>query len=479
MMLRSYLLLTLAALWTLQIANAASEIEYNTTETTTLGNALYVAAEGDQLKAMATLMLAEEDNALSKEADLTRLYLADALNGQGLVQEASQYYLLIGNNSAAKQRLRDTAWLHYAKLKHELGEHDAAMKALQNIQKSLSDTQESEAAIIKAHALLAAGKINEAVDAVPGSIKHDSLWTLYQRYNLGNLLLGEHNNKYGAAVLHKLSEIDTEKHPELAALKDQANLTLGFSLLKISKASKARSYLQQVRLNNLMSNMALLGMGWSYAIEEEYERALVYWIELYNRPLSSTYRYESALAIPYAFGQAHAFNQSVSYYKAALDRFAGDSVTMSAAKAALSSPRFVALISSTANDETGWINNWQPDASAPESQFVPLFMDSPEFQLALKEYRALLQLNSYVVAMSSEIMAQEKESGASLPQLRQQHEQLIRNINQAIKAKQVTLQQLASNILDRYQKQLAQYLQQARFGMAQVIEQATQKQGDE
>ena len=467
------------SLCALQIANAASEIEYNTTETTTLGHALYIATEGDPLKAMAALLLAEENHALGKEDDLSRLYLADAFNAQGLAQEASQYYLQVGNNSTAKQRLRDTAWLHYAKLKHEQGEHEAAMKALLNIRKSLGDTQESEAAIIKAHALLAAGKVQEAVDTVPGNIKHDSLWALYQRYNLGNLLLGEHNNKYGAAVLHTLSEIDTEKHPELAAMKDQANLTLGYSLLKISKASKARSYLQQVRLNNLMSNMALLGMGWSYAIEDEYEKALVYWLELYSRPFSSTYSYESSLAIPYAFGQARAFNQSVNYYKTALNRFERDSAAMSAAKTALSSPKFVALISSAANSETGWINNWKPDNSAPESLFLPLFMDSPEFQLALKEYRTLLQLNSYAVTMSSEIMEHEKRSGASLPQLRQQHEQLIRNINQAIKAKQATLQQLASIILDRYQKQLTQYLQQARFGMAQVIEQATQKQGDE
>lgn len=476
--LRPLIGLALTTLGALPPAHAA-EIEYNTTETTTLGHALYITAEGDTLKAMASLLLADEKQALGKESDLARLYLADALSKQGMTEEAERYYLQVASSQSAKQGLRDTAWLDYAKLKHELGEHDTALKALQNTQKSLSNSQESEAAIIKAHALLAAGKIKEAVNTIPGSIKHDSRWSLYQRYNIGSLLLGEHNNKYGAAVLHTLSEIDSSKHPELAALKDQANLALGYSLLKISKASKARSYLQQIRLNNLMSNMALLGMGWSYAIEEDYEKALIYWIELYGRPLSSTYSYEASLAIPYAFGQAHAFNQSINHYRAALNRFESAAAAMNAAKVAITSPRFVALISSAANDEFTWINNWQPDTQSPENLFVPLFMDSPEFQQALKEYRALLRLNSYVVDISGDIMAHEKRAGTTLPQLRQQHEQLTRSISQATTAKQTTLQQLASNILERYQQQLGQYLQQARFGMAQVIEQATQRRGAE
>ncbi len=457
----------------------AAEIDYSATENTALGQALYIADENDPLKAMTILLFAKENNALGKDTDLSHIFLANAFNTQGLSQQASHYYLLVANSGSAKQQLRDTAWLQYAKLQHDLGEHEVAMKAIKNIRKSLNNAQESEIDMIKAHALLAANKITESVDSTPGDIKGDSPWALYQRYNLGSLLLGEHNNKYGAAILHKLSEIDTKKQPELAALKDQASLTLGYSLLKISKSSKARSYLQQVRLNGLMSNMALLGMGWSYAIEENHEKALVYWLELYKRPLSSAFSYEASLAIPYAFGQAHAFSQSINYYKAALNRFESDSATMNAAKTAIGGPKFVDLFSSITNNEYDWINHWKPDRDAPESLFLPLFMDSPEFQAALMEYRALLRLNMYIVDMSNEITAHEKKSGTSANQLRQQHEQLTLNTRQAIKTKQETLQLLANNILERYQQQLIQYLQQARFGMAQVIEQATQKEAGE
>lgn len=455
---------------------SAAEVEYKNTETTSLGHALYIAAEGDTLKAIASLLLADTKNELGKESDISQLYIAKTLNDQGLADEAGRYYLQVANNQDAKQSLRDEAWLNYATIKHDQGDHQAALTALRNIKKGLSDRQKNDAAMITAHALLAAGKIEAAIDAVPRSLKNSSRWALYQHYNLGSLLLGEHNNKYGAALLHTLSEIDIREQPELAPLKDQANLALGYSLLKISKAGKARNYLQQVRINNMMSNMALLGMGWSYAIEQNYEKALVYWLELYNRPLSSTYKYEASLAIPYAFGQARAANQSISYYKEAMNRLETDAAAMNAAKAALSNPDFSAPLSNHPDDEFGWINSWQPDPHSPETLFLPLLMDSPDFQRALMTYRALLKLSDYVAGLDHDINRHEAVTGTATPALRQQHQQLTGNINQAIEMQQASLQQLAGNILDRYQKQLGEYLQQARFGMAQVIEQATQNQ---
>lgn len=473
-------LLIAAAITTLSLLTSvnAAEVEYGNTETTTLGHALYIAAEGDELKAVATLLLADKQNQLGKESDASRLYMADTLSRLGMKGEASRYYLLVANNQAAKQPLRDLSWLAYAKIRHDQGDHDGALVALQNIKKTLNDTQQGDATIIKAHSLLAAGKTQEAVDIIPSSLKHSSNWALYKRYNLGSLLLGNHNNKYGAAILHSLTEIDVGKSPELAALKDQANLALGYSLLKISKASKARTYLQQVRIGNMMSNMALLGMGWSYSIEQNHEKALVYWLELHNRPLNSTYQYEASLAIPYAFGQAKAFNQSIAYYKQALNRFVGDASAMSAAKAALDAPGFKNLISGGNSGETTWINSWRPDPLAPETLFLPLFMDSPNFQGALQTYRALLKLNSHAAKIGDEIAAHETASGSSAPELRQQHQQLAEQINQAIRSQLTILQQLASNIIDGYQMQLGQYLQQARFGMAQIIEQAAQNRGD-
>ncbi len=464
------------ALLPLLTVNAA-EVDYSNTTTTTLGHALHLAADGDDLAAVATLLMADKKGSAEPESDASRFYIAETLRSRGVMDEASRYYLAVANDAGAKQHLRDVAWLTYAKIRHEQGDHAGALVALQNIKKGLSDTQKGDFAMIKAHALLAAGKPQEAVDAVPGNLKHGSQWALYQRYNLGGLLLGEQNNKFGAAILHTLSEIDSRKNPELAALKDQANLALGYSLLKISKASKARSYLQQVRINNLLSNMALLGMGWSYAIEQNHEKALVYWLELEGRPLKSTYQYEASLAIPYAFGQARAFNQSINYYKTALNRFEGDAAAMNAAKDALGSTGLAALINGNSGDEFAWVNGWQPAASTPETVFLPLFMDSPNFQQALKSYRTLLALNNYVASIKGEIVAYETRSNSTAPELHQQHQQLTDNVDRAIQAQLATLQQLAIDILTSYQNQLGQYLQQARFGMAQIIEQATQNRG--
>ena len=150
------------ALLPLLTVNAA-EVDYSNTATTTLGHALHLAADGDDLAAVATLLMADKKGSSERESDASRFYIAETLRSRGVMDEASRYYLAVANDASAKQHLRDVAWLTYAKIRHEQGNHTGALAALQNIKKGLSDTQKGDFAMIKAHALLAAGKPQEAV----------------------------------------------------------------------------------------------------------------------------------------------------------------------------------------------------------------------------------------------------------------------------------------------------------------------------
>ncbi len=462
----------LLPLTSLATSDIESDIDYRKTENTILGHALYTREHDDPMKSIGILLNANMNDQLGKDRSLALIFLGDQLNERGLKKEALELYHDAIQKSKRK-KITDGARLHYAKVKHDLEQYEAAYRMAQEIDTgNLSSNQEVEYQLIKAHALLRANKIDDAIDALP-SIRNNSLWALYQRYNIGSELLGTYNNKYGASVLHQISKVGDKDNPEILALKDQSNLVLGFSLLKIDKAKKARKYFQQVRLNGLMSSMALLGMGWSYAIDENYEKSLVYWLELQSRPFGGAYGYEASLAIPYAFGRANAYQQSIGYYNAALNRFEADITAMEAAKPIIKSTLFLELLSGAPEEETAWIEAWQPNNQSPESQFLPLFMDNPEFQRHLKEYRGLLNLKLYVANMASDILNLEQQSGGALKQLQGKHQLLVRGINEAIDTKGSILQQLALNVIERYQAQLKDYLQQTRLGMAQVIEKAT------
>ena len=59
-----------------------------------------------------------------------------------------------------------------------------------------------------------------------------------------------------------------------SALRDRANLALGFAYLQANQPDKARVPLERVRLNGAYSNKALLGLGWADAALGDYQAAL-------------------------------------------------------------------------------------------------------------------------------------------------------------------------------------------------------------
>ena len=64
--------------------------------------------------------------------------------------------------------------------------------------------------------------------------------------------------------------------PEMIALKDRANLALGFAYLQKKNPQKARLALERVRLSGPYSNKALLALGWADAQLGDYKSALAY-----------------------------------------------------------------------------------------------------------------------------------------------------------------------------------------------------------
>jgi len=455
----------------------ASQINAKKISNTFLGHAYLKHQQGQKFQAMAMLMAADKQKRLGGDRQLGQLFLAHNLTELGLHQEAIKVYEQLARHNKSKQDIKAAAWLESAKLHLQQRRYDVTLASLNNVKKDLNKKQKADFKAAKSRALLETGKLKAALATLP-RISDVSIWALYQSFNIGEQLIDEHNNKNGAMILHHIGKLDNNADEEVQAIKDQANLVLGFSLLKIKKPNKARKYLERVRLKSHLSNIALLGMGWSYSSEDNHEQALVFWMELNNKTNRSAYGYETLLAVPYALGKANAYNQAIQYYYAAQKQINADTADMNEAIKKINSNVFAELISSNPEHETGWLSSWKGSSGSPENRLLPLLLDNPEFQATLKEYRTLLQLKQHNQSISADIKQLESsltQTSADIARLYVRQRQLDEQMQHSINNQFIKLKQQAFNTLDRYKAQLNGYSERIRFGIAQAIEGGTFK----
>jgi len=86
--------------------------------------------------------------------------------------------------------------------------------------------------------------------------------TAYGRYNLAIATLRSGDVKTALSWLDLLGRTDSSD-PELLALRDKANLALGWHFLEQKQGRTALGVLGRIRSEGLSSNRALLGMGWA------------------------------------------------------------------------------------------------------------------------------------------------------------------------------------------------------------------------
>ncbi|NJN82643.1 MAG: hypothetical protein HC802_10475 [Caldilineaceae bacterium] len=127
-------------------------------------------------------------------------------------------------------------------------------------------------------------------------------WTAYGQFNLGVALVRAGRTERGLQLLDGVGQLVTE-NPELVALRDKANVAIGYALLQAGRPAEARLALNRVQLAGSQASKALLGAGWADAAEGGYQSALVPWLELHGRAVQDGAVQESYLAVPYAYAE--------------------------------------------------------------------------------------------------------------------------------------------------------------------------------
>jgi tetratricopeptide (TPR) repeat protein len=354
------------------------------------GDVLFHFFQDDYFNALTRLTAAQEKGRLKHHADDAELLLGGLYLSLGQHREAGRIFAAVLDRPDVPAAVRDRARFYLGKVWYQRGYLEQAAETLAAAGKSgLTPEMEAERRMLLAQSLLYQRKYDEAIRSLQGW-QGPRAWSAYAQYNLGVALVRSGRFDEGARLLDDVGQLERTSK-ELAALRDKANLALGYAYLQANRPEAARPVLERVRLEGPLSNKALLGVGWADTAGQKYRNALVPWLELHGRNMLDSAVQESYLAVPYAFAKLGANRQAVDYYEAAIREFGAETSRIDESIAAIREGGLLeTIVQNEQRGQMGWF--WQlaslPDA--PESRYLYHLLARNEFQEGLKNYRMLL-----------------------------------------------------------------------------------------
>src|SRR5688572_663679 len=297
---------------------------------------------------------------------------------------------------AVEPEIHDRAWFFLAKIWHQRGYLPEAEAALARIMGELPEDLEPERHMLYSQVLMDQGRFAEALTALESWRRPSDAWVGYAKYNVGVALVRLGQIEAGARVLDEVGQLDLE-NPELAALRDKANVALGYAWLQAARPVEAKPSLQRVRLTGPFSNKALLGVGWSDAESADYRAALAPWLALRERSLLDSAVQESLLAVPYAFAQLGADKQAADHCVDAIEAFDREIARLTEAIDGIEQGTLITeLLADHADgprEASGWYWRLERIPDSIESRYLYELLATNRFQEGLKNYRDLRELN--------------------------------------------------------------------------------------
>ncbi len=355
------------------------------------GEVLFHFYQEDYFPAIVKLRAAQLQDQLYEHEEQAELLLGGMYLSYGHHLEAAGIFeRLLADN--VDREVRDRTWFFLAKIWKQRGYLDRSEAALNQLSDELPENLRREANMLHAQILIDSGRYGEAI-AKLATWKGRTEWTSYARFNLGVALVRNGDLTTAEDILDDLGNIDPYNE-ELTSLRDKANLALGYSLLQDGRPDAAKAPLQRVRLEGPFSNKALLGVGWADAEADNFERALVPWMELRGRDLLDSAVQESMLAIPYALAELDSISQAADHYLNAIEAFYEESGRIDQTIGFIESgDMFEHFLSNDPLDSTGWY--WRMDElpEGPETRYLYHLLATDEFQEGLKNYRDLSYLH--------------------------------------------------------------------------------------
>ena len=356
------------------------------------GDALFDYYSGNTFDAIIKLITAKDLGRVPHHQEDVDLWLGSLYLSYGMHYEAEAVFKRLIDRGVSPQ-LRDRVWLQLAKLRYQKGLYEDAIRAMEEIKGNIPKELLSSAQLQMANVLMARGENQQAADNLLRFPKSEK-FTPFVNFNLGVALYKSNRQAEGLEYLNKVGVIKTDDE-ELKALRDKANIALGFVNLTQDNLPGAKADFQRVRIQGPFSNKALLGLGWSDAFQQEYKSALVPWLELSTRKLSDPAVYESLLAVPYAYERLKAYRQSMQAYETAINTFQDNLNRLNLAIDTVNKGKLWEQLLNNISTQENKIT-WEIEDLPPqiEPRFVYTLVSSNSFQQSIDSLRHLIYLKN-------------------------------------------------------------------------------------
>jgi hypothetical protein len=351
------------------------------------GDVLFNFYAGNEFEALTRLNAYEQWGRMPSHKADTALLAGGLYLQMGLHNEAGDRFATLLTPDVPVG-VRNRAWFYLARVWYARGYFPRAEEALGRISGELTPQLEAQRQHLLINVLMREDRFEDAA-AKLRDWKGPADWMAYARFNLGVALARQNRLQEADPILASVGILATDD-PELIALKDKANLALGFAWLQADNPAAARTALNRVRLTGPYATRALLGVGWADAALGDHKAALSPWLELHERNLLDPAVQESYLAVPFAYGKLGANAQAAEYYETAIASFGAESTRIGEAVARIGSGHLLDdLLGDERKGEPGM--SWQlkklPDA--PQSRYLYDVLANNDFQEGLKNYRDL------------------------------------------------------------------------------------------
>jgi len=365
------------------------------------GEVLFYFYQDDYFPAIVRLLSAKQQVQLTDHIEQADLLLGGMFLSYGHHLEAAGIFeRLLQDNT--RPEVRDRTWFFLAKIWKQRGYLDKAEIALAQLSGELPDDMLREARMLQAQILIDSGRYGEAV-AQLARWRGRSEWARYAQFNLGVALVRNGDVETASGILNDLGSM-RPYNDETEALRDKANLALGYSLLQDGRPDAAKEPLQRVRLEGPFSNKALLGVGWADAELNNFERALVPWMELRGRDLLDSAVQEAMLAIPYGLSQLDSISQAADHYLNAVEAFyeEGNRIDRTI-EFVESGDMFAKFLDDGPIDSSGWYYQVNDLPEGPETRYLYNLLATHSFQEGLKNYRDMNYLQENLATWEQSI----------------------------------------------------------------------------
>lgn len=423
-------------------AMAASRYAPGTDNSPYLGESQYLADDGRDFSALIELLGAGKGNDINTLPEAYRWQLAETYLSFGMGEKAEPIFKNLASTTDDHLRLAKE-YLRLAEFYYDRGHFDQASTALQQAKKYQSSRLLLKWQDIESKVQLAHGDYAGAAATLNNpATERDQ--TPYARFNLGVALINSGHVPQGRDVIDRIGRMRVATLDDLA-IRDKANLTLGWNFLHDQLGGSAKAVLSRVRSKGPFSNRALLGVGWAELMQrgerqrhvdtddefnqgpfstlstlgvllrpgfldrndltgagqptfrlsgissdkqKSMKRALAAWVTLIHRDPMDPAVQEGWLAIPYALDNLGAHTEALQYYEQAVKNLEAGRQRANAAMVSIRQGRMVETIVRRDSDaESGWEWNLHDLPDAPETYYLQNLIAEHPFQEALKNFR--------------------------------------------------------------------------------------------